>query len=351
MLDIRNIISAATEREASDIHLTVGIPPSIRVDGQLIQIPDQERLMPEDTKKLSDELMDDYAREKFELKGEVDFSYSIVGFGRFRVNVYKQRGTVSMALRTVPLSVPSVDDLGLPPILKELAMKKRGLVLVTGPTGSGKSTTLAAMIDHMNKHRNGHIITLEDPIEYLHRHGKSIINQREVGHDTFSYADALRAALRQDPDVILIGEMRDLETISTAVTAAETGHLVLSTLHTIGAVQTIDRIIDVFPPDQQQQIKVQLASVLEGVISQQLIKKADNKGRIAALEIMLANAAIRNHVREGKTHQILSALQTGRKHGMVTMDAYLTELYRQGLISYNDAILHAVDRDMLSRLL
>lgn len=351
MLDIRNIISAATEREASDIHLTVGIPPSIRVDGQLIQIPDQERLMPEDTKKLADELMDDYAREKFELKGEVDFSYSIVGFGRFRVNVYKQRGTVSMALRTVPLSVPSVDDLGLPPILKELAMKKRGLVLVTGPTGSGKSTTLAAMIDHMNKHRNGHIITLEDPIEYLHRHGKSIINQREVGHDTFSYADALRAALRQDPDVILIGEMRDLETISTAVTAAETGHLVLSTLHTIGAVQTIDRIIDVFPPDQQQQIKVQLASVLEGVISQQLIKKADNKGRIAALEIMLANAAIRNHVREGKTHQILSALQTGRKHGMVTMDAYLTELYRQGLISYNDAILHAVDRDMLSRLL
>ena len=351
MLDIKNIISAAIEREASDIHLTVGIPPSIRVDGQLIQIPDHERLMPEDTKKLADELMDDYARDKFELKGEVDFSYSIVGFGRFRVNVYKQRGTVSMALRTVPLSVPSVDDLGLPPILKELAMKKRGLVLVTGPTGSGKSTTLAAMIDHMNKHRNGHIITLEDPIEYLHRHGKSIINQREVGHDTFSYADALRAALRQDPDVILIGEMRDLETISTAVTAAETGHLVLSTLHTIGAVQTIDRIIDVFPPDQQQQIKVQLASVLEGVISQQLIKKADNKGRIAALEIMLANAAIRNHVREGKTHQILSALQTGRKHGMVTMDAYLTELYRQGLISYNDAILHAVDRDMLSRLL
>ncbi len=223
--------------------------------------------------------------------------------------MYKQRGTVSMALRTVPLSVPSLDELGLPPILKELAMKKRGLVLVTGPTGSGKSTTLAAMIDHMNKHRNGHIITLEDPIEYLHRHGKSIINQREVGHDTYSYADALRAALRQDPDVILIGEMRDLETISTAVTAAETGHLVLSTLHTIGAVQTIDRIIDVFPPDQQQQIKVQLASVLEGVISQQLIKKADNKGRIAALEIMLANAAIRNHVREGKTHQILSAFK------------------------------------------
>ena len=351
MLNIKTILGAATEKEASDIHLTVGIPPSIRVDGQLIQIPDHDRLMPDDTVKLADELMDDYARAKFEEKGEVDFSYAITGFGRFRVNVYKQRGTVSMALRTVPLSVPSVDELGLPPILKELSMKKRGLVLVTGPTGSGKSTTLAAMIDHMNKHRNGHIITLEDPIEYLHRHGKSIINQREVGHDTFSYAGALRAALRQDPDVILIGEMRDLETISTAVTAAETGHLVLSTLHTIGAVQTIDRIIDVFPPDQQQQIKVQLASVLEGVISQQLIKKSDNKGRIAALEIMLANAAIRNHIREGKTHQILSSLQTGRKHGMVTMDAYLTELYRQGLISYNDAILHAVDRDMLARLL
>jgi len=351
MLDIKTILGAAHEKDASDIHLTVGIPPVVRVDGQLIQLPDCGRLMPDETSRLAEELMDEYSTKIFEENGEVDFSYSVVGFGRFRVNVFKQRGTISMALRTVPLSVPAIDDLGLPPILKELSMKKRGLVLVTGPTGSGKSTTLAAMIDHMNKHRNGHIITLEDPIEYLHRHGKCIINQREVGHDTFSYANALRAALRQDPDIILIGEMRDLETISTAVTAAETGHLVLSTLHTIGAVQTIDRIIDVFPPDQQQQIKVQLASVLEGVVSQQLIKKSDNKGRIASLEIMLANAAIRNHIREGKTHQILSALQTGRKHGMVTMDAYLTELYRQGLISYNDAILHAVDRDMLARLL
>ncbi len=351
MLDIKDILSVATENGASDIHLTVGIPPTMRVDGQLIQMQEHQRLMPPDTEALAKSLMDEYAEKRFEEKGEVDFSYSIVGFGRFRVNVYRQRGTVGMALRTVPLSVPEIDELGLPPILKELAMKKRGLILVTGPTGSGKSTTLASMIDYMNKHRNGHIITLEDPIEYLHRHGKCIVNQREVGHDTFSYAAALRAAMRQDPDIILIGEMRDLETISTAVTAAETGHLVLSTLHTIGAVQTIDRIIDVFPPDQQQQIKIQLSSVLEGVISQQLIKQADHKGRIAALEIMLANAAIRNHIREGKTHQILSALQTGRKHGMVTMDAYLTELYRQGLISYNDAILHAVDRDMLSRLL
>ncbi len=230
-------------------------------------------------------------------------------------------------------------------------MKKRGLVLVTGPTGSGKSTTLAAMIDHMNKHRNGHIITLEDPIEYLHRHGKSIINQREVGHDTYSYADALRAALRQDPDVILIGEMRDLETISTAVTAAETGHLVLSTLHTIGAVQTLIELLMFFHQTSSSRLRSSWPVFLKVLFLSSLLKKADNKGRIAALEIMLANAAIRNHVREGKTHQILSALQTGRKHGMVTMDAYLTELYRQGLISYNDAILHAVDRDMLSRLL
>lgn len=351
MISIHDILSAAAGKGASDIHLTVGVSPIIRVNGHLMPLSEQPRLMPDDTAVLVQQLMDDRAKIQYEEKGEVDFSYAIAGFGRFRVNAYKQRGTASMALRMVPLSVPTLEELGLPQILKDLSLKKRGLVLVTGPTGSGKSTTLAAMIDFMNKNRNGHIITLEDPIEYLHRHGKSMINQREVGHDTFSYANALRAALRQDPDVILIGEMRDLETISTAITAAETGHLVLSTLHTIGAIQTVERVIDVFPPDQQQQVKIQLSSVLEGVISQQLIRRSDRKGRVAAMEIMLANAAIRNHIREGKTHQILSALQTGKKHGMVTMDSSLTDLYRQKNISYDDAILHAVDRDMLARLL
>ncbi len=351
MADIQDILKAAHEKGASDIHLTVGIPPVFRLDGHLIRMEEFDRLMPDDTVDLAQYLMDAYAKNIFDEKGEVDFSWAVPGFGRYRINVFKQRGTVSMALRTVPLTVPTLDDLGLPPILKELSMKKRGLVLVTGPTGSGKSTTLAAMINHMNTQRNAHIMTLEDPIEYLHRHNRSMINQREIGHDSYSYAAALRAALRQDPDVILIGEMRDLETISIAVTAAETGHLVLSTLHTIGAVQTIDRIIDVFPPDQQQQIKVQLSGVLQGVISQQLIKRADTKGRVAAMEVMIANNAIRNHIREGKTHQILSSLQTGRKSGMITMDHYLTDLYRSGQITYQDAIQYAVDREMLARLL
>ena len=252
-----------------------------------------------------------------------------------------------MALRVVALSVPSMETLKLPSILKDLAMKQRGLILVTGPTGSGKSTTLASMIDYMNHERNDHIMTIEDPIEYLHKHDRSIINQREIGNDSHSFANALRAALRQDPDVILVGEMRDLETISTAITAAETGHLVLSTLHTIGAAKTIDRIIDVFPPHQQQQIRIQLASVLEAVVSQQILPKADGTGRVVAFEIMVANSAIRNLIREGKTHQMQTVIQTGANQGMMTMDASLIDLYKKRLIDQPTLKKYAVDLDMV----
>ncbi len=350
MLFIQEILTYAHNAKASDVHLTVGLPPLIRVNGNLMatKFP---KLLPEDTQKLAEEILTPYRKKELTQKGESDFSYAIKGMGRFRVNVFRQRGTLALALRMIPMDVPSIDDLNLPEVLKELAIKKRGLILVTGPTGSGKSTTLAAMIDYINKNKNSHILTLEDPIEYLHRHGKSMINQREIGSDSLKYVDALRAALRQDPDVILIGEMRDLETISTAVTAAETGHLVLSTLHTIGAVQTVDRIIDVFPPEQQQQIRIQLSAVLEGVISQQLIQKADKSGRVAALEIMLNNAAIRNHIRDGKTHQLISDIQMGKKQGMICMDEAIMRLCKTGQITYEDALLFSVDKEMFTKLL
>lgn len=349
--NIDELLKFAVENNASDVHLTVGVPPIFRINGQLVKINDLERLMPEDTAALTQHIMTDDCKKVFADKGEVDFSYSVVGVGRFRVNVYIQRGSASVALRSVPLKIPTIDELQLPNILHKLADAKRGLILVTGPTGSGKSTTLAAMIDHINKTRSSHVLTLEDPIEYLHRHDKSIVNQREIGHDSKSYASALRASLRQDPDVILIGEMRDLETISTAITAAETGHLVLSTLHTTGAVATVDRIVDVFPPNQQEQIRVQLSAVLQGVVSQQLLKRSDNSGRVAALEILLCNAAIRNHIREGKSHQLMSSIQTGRKVGMISMDTYLSELYKKEIITYEDAMGFAMDKEFLSRLL
>lgn len=349
--NIDELLKFAVDNNASDVHITVGVPPIFRINGQLIKINDLERIMPNDSADLAQHIMTEDAKRIYTEKGEVDFSYSVIGIGRFRVNVYNQRGSATLALRSVPLEVPTIDELNLPNTLQKLADIKRGLILVTGPTGSGKSTTLAAMVDHINKTRSAHILTLEDPIEYLHRHNKSIVNQREIGHDSKSYASALRASLRQDPDVILIGEMRDLETISTAITAAETGHLVLSTLHTTGAVATVDRIVDVFPPNQQEQIRVQLSSVLQGVVSQQLLKRADNSGRVAALEILICNAAIRNHIREGKSHQMMSSIQTGRKAGMISMDAYLSELYKKELITYEDAMGYAMDKDFLSRLL
>ena len=349
-MNILDLLSGTIEKKASDLHITVAVPPMIRVNGSLQRMGEQS-LTPKDTIDIAQQMLSVKQLQELESKGELDLSYSNPGLGRFRVNIYKQRGSYGIAIRVVSLAIPTIEELGLPPILNELARKQRGLILVTGPTGSGKSTTLAAMVDYINKERSCHILTLEDPIEYLHKHGKSMVNQREIGNDSVSFANALRSALRQDPDVILVGEMRDLETISIAVTAAETGHLVLSTLHTIGAAKTIDRIIDVFPPFQQQQIKVQLSTVLEGIISQQLLPKADGSGRIAALEVMVTNTAIKNLIREGKTHQIQSQIQTGGKQGMKTMDSSLSDLYRRGLISREAALTHAVDREMLERYL
>jgi len=349
-MNLNDLLAETMSRGASDLHITVGIPPINRINGKLVSLGN-ERLSPKDIEEFVKTLLNEEQLQNYKNLGEVDLSYSVVGVGRFRANIYRQRGSDAMALRSVGLKIPTLEDLNHPPILTDLSRKNRGLLLVTGPTGSGKSTTLAAMINQINSERNGHILTLEDPIEFLHKHGKSVVNQREIGHDSKSYGSALRAALREDPDVILVGEMRDLETISIAVTAAETGHLVLSTLHTIGAAKTIDRIVDVFPPYQQQQIKVQLAAVLEGIISQQLIEKADGNGRVAALEILVVTPAIRNLIREGKTHQIDSSVQTGAKYGMRSMDSSLIELFKKGLISKDSLFTYCVDREIVSRMI
>ena len=348
MQSLAELLELTVKEGASDLHLTVGISPIIKVNGKLVRL-EHEILRPEDTEAYAREILQD-AYEKYDAIGEYDTSYSIHGKGRFRVNIYKQRNSTALAIRVISLDMPTLDSLGYPETLKDICNLKRGLVLVTGPTGSGKSTTLAALINEINSNRESHIITIEDPIEFLHKHNKSIVNQREIGKDTLSYDRALKAALREDPDVILIGEMRDLETISTAITAAETGHLVFSTLHTIGAAKTIDRIVDVFPPHQQEQIKIQLASVLQIIISQQLVETVDGD-RNAALEIMVATPAIKNLIREGKTHQIESSIQTGSKYGMRTMDMELANLYREGIITQETAMNSAIDREILSRLL
>ena len=348
MQSLAELLELTVKEGASDLHLTVGISPIIKVNGKLVRL-EHEILRPEDTEAYAREILQD-AYEKYDAIGEYDTSYSIHGKGRFRVNIYKQRNSTALAIRVISLDMPTLDSLGYPETLKDICNLKRGLVLVTGPTGSGKSTTLAALINEINSNRESHIITIEDPIEFLHKHNKSIVKQREIGKDTLSYERALKAALREDPDVILIGEMRDLETISTAITAAETGHLVFSTLHTIGAAKTIDRIVDVFPPHQQEQIKIQLASVLQIIISQQLVETVDGD-RNAALEIMVATPAIKNLIREGKTHQIESSIQTGSKYGMRTMDMELANLYREGIITQETAMNSAIDREILSRLL
>lgn len=341
---IEEIMRTAKEAGASDVHITVGIPPKMRVNGNLIAM-NYSKMMPADTLEVLLEIMTATQRERFEERGEYDMSFSIPELGRYRVNAYKQRGSVALALRLVGTQVPSPEALGVPESVINLYERKRGLILVTGPTGSGKSTTLAAIIDKINNNRDAHVITLEDPIEYLHQHKVAMVNQREIGLDSQSYANALRAALREDPDVILVGEMRDFETISVAITAAETGHLVLSTLHTIGAASTVDRVIDVFPPHQQQQIRVQFANVLEAVISQQLIPTMDGRGRVAAFEVMHANHAVRNLIREGKSHQLVSVMQTNRKMGMITMDESITQLFYEGKIDREMAIQFAQDPD------
>lgn len=344
IISVEEVLTKAKAAGASDVHITVGVPPKMRVNGKLITM-DYEKMGPNDTLQAVKDIMTEEQFARFDKRGEYDMSFSIRDVGRYRVNAYKQRGSAALALRLVDTVIPAPEKLGVPKSVVDLSQRKRGLILVTGPTGSGKSTTLAAIIDKINTTRDAHIITLEDPIEYLHSHQLSIVNQREIGLDTNSYADALRAALREDPDVILVGEMRDFDTISVAITAAETGHLVLSTLHTIGAASTVDRVIDVFPPHQQQQIRVQLSNVLEAVISQQLVPTVDGNGRVAAFEVMHANHAVRNLIREGKSHQLVSVMQTNRKMGMITMDEALQQLYMERRISKDMAIQFATNPD------
>lgn len=348
MAYIEQILARGNELGASDVHLTVGLPPKMRVNGNLLT-SEFPPMSPADTLDVLVTVLNEHQRAIFEERGEFDMSFSVPGLGRYRVNAFKQRGTIAMAFRVVGTTVPSPEVLGVPDSVIDLYQRKRGLILVTGPTGSGKSTTLAAIIDKINSCRDAHIITLEDPIEYLHPHKLSMVNQREMGIDSQSYANALRAALREDPDVILVGEMRDFETISVAITAAETGHLVLSTLHTNSAASTVDRVIDVFPPHQQQQIRIQFANVLEAVITQSLIPTADGAGRVAAFEVMHANHAIRNLIREGKSHQLESTMQTNRKMGMMTMDEAIGQLYLAGKIDREQAIHFAHDPDNMAK--
>ena len=331
MVKMHGLLEMAVESNASDLHLTVGVPPVMRIYGKLV-FSEMERLTPESTKNLAAEILSQEQLSLLEEEGQVDLSLSLAHIGRFRINVFKQRGSVGLAIRLIPYKIPPFEELNLPPVIRTLAEKESGFILVTGPAGSGKSTTLAAMIDIINSQRSCHIITLEDPIEFLHSHKKSIVNQREIKTDSQSFSAALRAALRQDPDVILVGEMRDLETISIALTAAETGHLVLSTLHTKSAPQSIDRIIDVFPPHQQQQVRIQLANTLVGVVSQRLLPRVDKQGLIPAVEVMISTPAIKNLIREGKTHQIYSSIQTGSKYGMQTMESSIQDLFERGLI-------------------
>jgi twitching motility protein PilT len=338
MATLYDLLKSMIETGASDLHISTGSPPRIRVNGKLNPLNEQP-LTPAETKSLCYSILTDSQKHKFEENNELDLSFGVKGLARFRANVFMQRGAVAGAFRMIPFEVRSFQNLGLPPIVSELAKKPRGLILVTGPTGSGKSSTLAAMIDKINSERREHIMTIEDPIEYLHAHKQCLVNQREVNSDTSSFKDALRYVLRQDPDIVLIGEMRDLETIEAALTVSETGHLTFATLHTNSAVQTINRIIDVFPSHQQEQIRVQLSFVLEGIIAQQLIPRKSGNGRVLAVEIFIPNAAIRNLIREDKTHQIYSMMQTGQsKFGMLTMNQSLFELFRKGELSYDDAL-------------
>lgn len=348
-MTLEQIIKAAYNNGASDIHVTPGTPPVIRCSGELLRVG-EEKMQPDDTEAIAQEIFKiaDYSK-RFEENGEVDFSFAFGDYGRFRVNIYKQRGSIAIAIRLIPKEIPELSTLGIPDSVVKLSNKNRGLILVTGPTGSGKSTTLAALVNLINEQRNCHIITLEDPIEYLHRHKTGIVNQREIGIDSHSFASALRSALREDPDVIMIGEMRDQETIATALTAAETGHLVFGTLHTMGAAKTIDRIVDTFTENQQQQVRVQLASVLQSVITQQLIPA--NDVLVPAFEVMMVTHGISNLIREGKTHQIDNLIQTGNRYGMQTMDGTLMGLFKQGRITRDDVMSYCFDPEIMDKML
>ena len=325
------------EKRASDLHVTVGLAPQLRIDGTLVSMEKLAPLTPQDTKELAYSVLTEEQKERFEKKKELDTSIGIKNLGRFRINVYKQRGSISMAVRLIPFDIPTLEYLGLPKVVKDFADRPSGLVLITGATGSGKSTTLASMIEYINSKRSCHIISIEDPIEYLHKHKKSTINQRELGTDTSSFGDAIKHVFRQDPNIVLIGELRDLETIKGALTLAETGHLIFGTLHTIDAVHAINRIIDVFPAYQQQQIRMQLSMVLVGVIVQQLIPRKDKKGRLLALEVMNVIPAIQNLIRENNLHQIYSLIQMGKKYDMCIMNQSLAELYNKGFITWEEA--------------
>jgi twitching motility protein PilT len=332
---LTELLIEVLDRGCSDLHISAGARPTLRVNGSLDQMDDRPVMTPPVIQRMLYAILTQKQREKFEEELELDFAYAVPGKARFRVNLYRQRDALGAAFRLIPYEIKALEELGIPQSIANFAMLPRGFVLVTGPTGSGKSTTLASLVDLANRNRRDHIMTVEDPIEFLHRHKSCLVNQREVGEDTWSFQNALKHVLRQDPDIILVGEMRDLETISVALTAAETGHLVFATLHTQDAAQTIDRVIDVFPPHQQQQIRVQLAGALQGVVCQTLAKTADGRGRAAATEVLVATPAVRNLIREGKTHQIYSALQAGARHGMHTMDQHLSELVKAGRITYD----------------
>ncbi len=348
-MNIFSLLEMAVELGASDVHITVDSPPIARIKGNFVKL-NEDSLTEQDTEIMAREITGNKKFKILEEHGDVDLSVSLESGDRFRVNAYKQKGKYAIAVRTITSQIPSFKTLGLPDIIATLAEKNKGLVLVTGPTGSGKSTTLASLIDTINSTQEKHIITLEDPIEYIHHHKKGIVNQREIGSDTENFNAALRAALRQDPDVILVGEMRDPETVSIALTAAETGHLVFSTLHTVGSAKTIDRIVDMFPSEQQQQIRTQLSTVCEGIISQQLIKTIDGRNRVAALEVMIATPAIRNLIRENKTYQIQNIIQTSSKLGMQSMDQELVNLYREGKISRDSVLSRCSDYEYTLRL-
>lgn len=350
-MHIDELLIEMVDKNASDLHLSQASPPVLRIDGKLVRMH-AEDVTPVQSQRMMYEIISDENINKFETTWELDFSYGLPkGRARFRVNMYREKGAVAAAFRLIPQKIPTVEQLNLPPILKGMVEKPRGLILVTGPTGSGKSTSLAAMINHINENFAHHIITIEDPIEYLHVHKQSIINQREVGSDTKSFLNALRGSLREDPDILLVGEMRDMETISLAVTAAETGHLVFATLHTNNAAESVDRMIDVFPPGQQEQIRIQLSNNLVAIISQQLLKRANGEGRVPANEIMIASSAIRNLIREAKSHQIPSMIQTSGNVGMITMDQCLRDLYLKGWVTLEDAFSRCQNQEELRKMI